>query len=79
MNYTSFTALIITFHHMSAMVALILALLVSGILYGVLIRKRKNRFLWLTITFLVASVICAALAEEMFLKAPVSIEIVQAG
>jgi hypothetical protein len=79
MNYTSFTAFIITIHHMSAILALIIAMIFSAIIYGVLIRKRKNRVLIMVIIFLVSLIIGTALAEEMLQKQPVSIETVQVG
>lgn len=79
MNYTAFTAVIITVHHLAAGVSFFTALILTAIIYGLFIRKRKSRLIAVIITFLVALILGASLAEEMYNRKPLGIEIVNAG
>jgi Na+/phosphate symporter len=79
MNITSYTAMIITFHHLSATACLILAIIFSGLIYWLFIKRRKNRFLAVILTFLVSIILGATITAKIFHKQPVSFEIVHAG
>jgi Na+/phosphate symporter len=79
MNYTAFTALIITFHHMAAITALILALCMSAMVFLLFIKRKKHRRIAILITFLASLIIGAQVAEEIFQRRPLSLEVVQAG
>ncbi len=79
MNYTAFTALIVTFHHLAAITALILALCMSAMVFLLFIKRKKYRAIAIFITFVVSLVIGAQLAGEIFEHQAISLEVVQAG
>lgn len=79
MNYTAYTAVIFTFHHLSALTTVILGSLFGLIIYFLFIRKRHHRLLAFSIIFLMALFLSSFLAEKILHRKPLSIEIVQAG
>lgn len=79
MNYTSYTAIVFTFHHLSAIMAVFLALLLTGIMYWLFIRRKSHRALVFTLAFIVALLIGASIAESIFQRSPFDFEMVSAG
>jgi hypothetical protein len=77
MSYTAYTAFIITLHDLSALMALIIALILSAILYFIYVRKSTNRVLLLTIIFLASFVLGSYVAQKLLLQTPIKFEIVQ--
>lgn len=79
MNYTAYTAIIFTFHHVSAALSLALAFIFSALVYWLFIRRKKYWKLSLALTFLASLIVGIMLAEEVFQRRPVTIELVSAG
>ncbi len=79
MTYMAFTAFIVTVHHLSTMLALIVAAILSVIAYWFFARGRKHRVLIALVGCLVSFVLGVLFAETLFQRAPLSLEIVQAG
>lgn len=79
MSYTAFTALIFSIHHLSAVATLIIAATISLVIFLIFIKGRPYRALKLSATVLCALMIGEYLAEGIFEKQAVSLEIVQAG
>lgn len=79
MEYSQFTAVILTIHNLSATTAAVFALLLSVIFYAAFIRKFKHRGLGFLIALIVNFIIGVYIADDMFRRAPLGIEIVQAG
>lgn len=79
MNYTAYTAVIFTFHHMSAALTLVLASIFSALVYWLFIKGRKYWHIALALTFFAALFAGAMLSEEVFQRTPISIEVVRAG
>lgn len=64
---------------MSALFALIVSLIITGLAFLLFMRKSRYRMMALSITFLVSLVMGVILAEELFLKDPFGIEMIHAG
>lgn len=79
MTYTAYTAFIITFHHVSFASSIILALIMSALLYWLILRKSPHRVMLFFLAFVIALMAGAYLSEELFLRTPLSIEMVNAG
>lgn|GEM_PF-2399517 len=79
MSYTAFTAIIITLHHLSAIIAAVLACILSALVYWLFLRRRPNRALAVMITFVTSLVIASAITDKLLIQRPFGIEIVSAG
>jgi uncharacterized protein YybS (DUF2232 family) len=79
MTYTALTAIVITFHNLSALSAVIITLILSTIIFLLFLRKSRRPFLGLCITIIITSFLSFILAEKFYHKNPVAFELVQAG
>ncbi|HXW53623.1 MAG TPA: hypothetical protein VEL47_05925 [Myxococcota bacterium] len=79
MNYTAFTAIIFTIHHLSAILSVVFAIILSVLVYWLFIRRRRHQALAVAITFVVSLIIAAALADKLLIQQPFEIEVVSAG
>lgn len=77
MSYTAFTALIFTIHHLAAVTALILALCLSAMIFLLFIKRQKYRSILMLVTFLISLAIGIKLANEIFEREAITLEVVR--
>ncbi|OPZ23784.1 MAG: hypothetical protein BWZ03_00386 [bacterium ADurb.BinA186] len=77
MSYTAFTALIFTIHHLAAVTALILALCISAMVFLLFIKRQKHRSILMLVAFFISLAIGVKLADEIFEREAISLEVVR--
>ncbi len=77
MSYTAYTALIITFHHLSIVLCLIIAVIICVLIYLALVRHRVHRLRIMSVVLVIALGIGYYSADQVFKRAPLGFEVVQ--
>lgn len=79
MTITSYTAVILTFHHLSIALSVSLAILFSALIYWLFIRRHRYRIIAIGITFVISLILGMSLSQKLFQQQPLGIELVNAG
>lgn len=79
MNISSLTALIITFHNLAAILTLVIALILSLFCYALFLRRLKQKGRAFAIAFVLSLLLAWIISDRIFLKKPMSFELVSVG